>query len=413
MKKITTILLLIFGLSVITTASAQDEQLNAYLTTAAENNPGLKAKFSGYMAALEKVPQVGSLPDPTVAFAFFIMPVETRLGPQQFKISANQMFPWFGTLGVRSDAAESQAKAKYEEFEEAKSRLFYEVKSTYYNAYFNQRAIAITKDNLEILDFFRGLAQSRIEAGTGSSVDAYRLEMEWNDLQNQLALLQDNSTVWQSKFNALLNQQSNTSIQLPDTLMIKTLLLHSAIADSIRMNNHALLSYNFQIESFEEAQSAARKEGLPQISVGIDYTFIGKGEMQVENAGRDAFLFPKIGLSIPLYRNKYNAKVQEAMYMQEATSYQQNEEGNALNALLDEIWRDYSDAIRRKALYQKQTALAKNAIAILEVNYRTGHADFEQILAVEQKLLKYALELEKAQTDRATAEAFMDYLQGK
>jgi hypothetical protein len=77
--------------------SAQDE-LSSYLQTAAENNPGLKARFNEYMAALEIAPQVKSLPDPQLAFGYFIQPVETRVGPQQFKISASQMFPWFGTL---------------------------------------------------------------------------------------------------------------------------------------------------------------------------------------------------------------------------------------------------------------------------------------------------------------------------
>ena len=45
------------------TITAQ-EKLNEYLTIAANNNPGLKMAFNQYMAALEKAPQVSSLPDP-------------------------------------------------------------------------------------------------------------------------------------------------------------------------------------------------------------------------------------------------------------------------------------------------------------------------------------------------------------
>ncbi|MCK4992346.1 MAG: transporter, partial [Bacteroidales bacterium] len=105
--------------------SAQ-EQLEHYLVIAAENNPGLRAKFSEYMAALEVAPQVKALPDPQVAFAYFISPVETRVGPQQFKFSASQMFPWFGTLQAKEDVANQSAKAKYEVFLESKSRLFNE-----------------------------------------------------------------------------------------------------------------------------------------------------------------------------------------------------------------------------------------------------------------------------------------------
>ncbi|NQV01140.1 MAG: TolC family protein, partial [Bacteroidia bacterium] len=72
------IFLLVPGMSV----RAQDI-LESYLQEAAKHNPELKSRFNEYMAALEKVPQVGTLPDPTIAFGYFIMPVETRIGPQR------------------------------------------------------------------------------------------------------------------------------------------------------------------------------------------------------------------------------------------------------------------------------------------------------------------------------------------
>ena len=103
--KIATLLFLVLSTFLV---SAQ-EDLNNYLKTAAENNPGLKALFNEYMAALEVAPQVKALPDPQVAFGYFIQPVETRVGPQQFKISASQMFPWFGTLKAKENAADRKS----------------------------------------------------------------------------------------------------------------------------------------------------------------------------------------------------------------------------------------------------------------------------------------------------------------
>ncbi|MCK5461759.1 MAG: TolC family protein, partial [Bacteroidales bacterium] len=120
-------------------AGAQD-MLDSYLIIAAENNPGLKSRFNEYLAALEVAPQVKALPDPQLAFGYFIQPVETRVGPQEFRISASQMFPWFGTLKSKEDVAIQTAKAKYEAFEETKSKLFNEVRGTYYNIYFNRKA---------------------------------------------------------------------------------------------------------------------------------------------------------------------------------------------------------------------------------------------------------------------------------
>ena len=152
------------------------ENLNTYLDTAAENNPGLKSKFSEYMAAMEKVPQVGTLPDPTVAFAYFIEPAQTKVGPQEWKFNLAQSFPWFGLLKAKEDVATEFASAKFEEFENTKSNLFFEVKTAYYNYYFIEKAITITKENIEILEIFKRLSLVKIEAGTATVVDELRVE---------------------------------------------------------------------------------------------------------------------------------------------------------------------------------------------------------------------------------------------
>jgi outer membrane protein, heavy metal efflux system len=47
------------------------QTLDDYLLIAAENNPNLKAKYFQYQAALERVPQAGSLPDPQLSFGIF------------------------------------------------------------------------------------------------------------------------------------------------------------------------------------------------------------------------------------------------------------------------------------------------------------------------------------------------------
>src|SRR6056297_4252318 len=115
--------------------SAQDTTLNAFLKEAAENNPGVKAAYHEYYAALEKVPQVSALPDPKLSFGYFISPVETRLGPQQMKFSVSQMFPWFGTLKKKEEAYAEKAKVKYQQFLGVKNKVYKKVKLKWYELY--------------------------------------------------------------------------------------------------------------------------------------------------------------------------------------------------------------------------------------------------------------------------------------
>jgi outer membrane protein TolC len=411
MKKIAIIITLIL-LAISGKLSAQEE-LKRYLQTAAENNPGLKVKFNAYMAALEKIPQVGVLPDPTVVFGYFIQPIETRLGPQHAKISASQMFPWFGTLSARKKSAGALAKAKYELFEEAKSKLFYDVKATYYNLFFTKMAIRITKENIGILSSFRSLAAIRVESGSASAVDTYRVEMEINDLEIQLALLQDNLTTLRIKFNNLLNVDNDSNVQIVDKLSVETLLSKQAELDSIRVNNNALASFDYQLEGLEHRKTSAKKEGLPQFSVGLEYAITGETNPTADHAGQDAFVFPKVGVTIPLYRSKYKAKIREVAYLQKAKNFEKTDTRNILTVLFENVWKDYLDAGRRYSLYQTQTALAQKSLSILESEYTTSNMNFEEILRMERKLLKYSLELRKATVDKEAAVAFIHYLQGK
>jgi outer membrane protein TolC len=388
------------------------EELNKYLTIAAENNPGLKAAFNNYLSALEKAPQAGALPDPQLAFGYFIQPVETRNGPQEFKLSATQMFPWFGTLKAKENSSIQQAQAQYELFEEKRSKLFNEVKANWYNLYFTNKAVAITLENIDILSTFKKLASVKVEAGKVSAVDQYRIEMEINDLENQLANLRDKQYVQEVAFNKLLNVKEPIRLAWPDSLWTTDFYLNKTAAlDSIKAKNHQLLSIDMQKEALAFKKQAAKKAGAPSFSLGIDYVAIGKGANNL--SGKDAIAFPKVGLTIPLYRNKYQSMVQEVVYLEMAKDYERVDKANVLEVVFENTWKDYSDAHRRIDLFDAQLSLARKAMKLLETEYAYANKNFEEILRMERRLLQYQLELEKAKTDKQAAIAFIGYLMGK
>ena len=352
------------------------------------------------------------MPDPQLAFGYFISPVETRVGPQQIRFSATQMFPWFGTLEARENVAIQSAKAKYEVFLDSKSKLFHEVRSSYYNLYFNRRAIEITRENLVILGSFRELANVKVEAGKVSAVDGYRIEMEIADLENQLALLLDMQHLLEVMFMNLLNAENEPDIRLPEVLWNSDIeLTKEQVQDSIRTRNHQLLSLSLQNQALEYRKELAEKAGKPDFSIGIDYIMVGRGENNL--AGTDAILFPKIGLTIPLYRNKYKAMVSEVMYLKEAKAAEEAEQLNFLETILERNWKDYLDADRRISLYLSQRDLASKAVKLLETEYASGNKNFEEILRMERKLLVYGLELERARSDKQASISFINYIMAK
>ena len=405
-------LMLLLG-STISFGQANQDDLNAYLNVAAKNNPGLKASFNNYLAAMEKVPQVGSLPDPKIAFTYFAQSVETRVGPQKWKASLSQSFPWFGLLKTKKDVATNMAKAKYEIFENAKSNLFFEVKTVYYNYYYLQRAIAITKENIDILDIFKNLSLVKIEAGKATIADELRVELELNDLQNQLALLYDTQEVFKNNFNNLLNRNVADDIIIPVDLWQNNLPIEAdKLVDSIYNNNHLLKSIDQKIEAFNNQEVLTKKVGLPKFTVGLGFINVAENPLSTaKDNGKNAF-FPSIGLSIPIYRNKYKAMLKETVLLREGAESEKKEKENKLNTLNKRVLKDYKDSDRRIALNAKQARIAKKVLDVLLTSYSTDAKDFEEVLRMERKLLIYQLAYQKALTDKNAATAFINYLLG-
>jgi cobalt-zinc-cadmium efflux system outer membrane protein len=403
-------ILLIFALLPGYQFAGAQEILDDYLVMAADNNPQLKARFNEYLAALEQVPQVGALPDPELAFGYFILPVQTRTGPQQYRISATQMFPWFGTLRARENVATQTAKAKFELFEEARAKLYDEVRGTYYNLYLNDKAFSILQENIQILKRFQSLAIIKVETGKVSPVDEYRIEMEMGDMENQLAGLRDQQQYLLVAFNNLVNSEID-HVSLPDTLWnTGPELSRQEMLDSLRNGNHQLLGLELQREALVYKQEAAKKSGNPDFSVGLDYIAVGKGDNNM--SGEDAFMFPRIGISIPLYRNKYRSMIQEAAYQETAKALEKQDKMNMLETLFEKTWNELKDADRRMKLFVDQQDLAARSIRLLEVEYTTADLNFEEVLRMERKQLHYSLELEKARADKQAAVSFLHYLMG-
>ena len=387
------------------------QSLQTYLQTAAKNNPGLKAKYYEYQAALQQLPQAGSLPDPQLNFGIAALPIITKNGPQQAKISLSQKMPWFGTLRSKQNVFDNRAKAQYESFQEAKAKLFYEIKSLYFDLYYLKKSLDITQKNLEILENWKQLIMTKIQNGKASATDGLRIDMQIEEVNNTLASLQDKLEVSSIKFNHLLNVETDTKVQIANVLPKKVLLQSkSEMYERIQQENHRLKRLDWLKKSQVNQEKLNKKLGKPNLLLGVDYGFISKTN-NLPDAGKDALLF-KVGVSIPLFRKKYKAMVQESQYQQKAFEEKRNDHILVLKSWALEVYSKYEDAIRREKLYKNQAVLARRAKTLLENEYAYNGKDFEEILRMEKKRLQYELKREKAITDKQKSIALLQYLTG-
>ncbi len=400
--------IIIITLLILQISPAQNK-LPDYLETAAQNNPELKTAFNRYRAALEKVPQVRSLPDPQLMFGYFIKPVETKTGPQEFKISLTQMFPWFGTLKIAGESQTLKAKAIYETFEQTKTKLYNKVRQTYYNLYFIEKQIGLTKENLTLLLRFRDLAQNKIAAGTAGVTDELRARMAVNQAQTDLDALQDKKQVLLNTFRNLLNVDANFKVELPVNLDKKLLPNLTALKTQL-VDNHLIKRKNYLIETYKAKQELAHKAGLPKLSVGLDYINIGQG--MNTNGFNDAIMV-RAGIAIPIFRKKYKAMVTENRLLTEAGESEKEAILDELDNKLTGAYARYEDALRRIGLYARQKQLAQRSTDILQRAYISDSKNFEEILRMERRYIKYAVQYEKALSDLHKNIAEIEFLIGK
>lgn len=388
------------------------QTLEESLKIASENNPLLKAKYAEFEAALQKVAQVNSLPDPTFSFGYFISPVETRVGPQQAKLGLTQMFPWFGTLKTAGNVQALQAEAKYQEFQNAKNELYMQVKSAWYPIYEVNQKIRLQEENRVILSSYKQLATTGFKNDKGSMVDVIRVDIMIENTDTEIKLLQDQLQPFNVQFNKLLNRPDSLVIQVEQDLTLIEIPLNYR-KDSLLANHPLLQSLDLKMKSAQEAEELSKKQGLPKLGVGLDYVFVGdRTDMVVPDNGKNVIM-PMISMSIPIYRRKYNAATKEAQFKQEAiVNYKTNTE-NTLVSNYEMAWFELEKARQLVELYKAQTLKTNQAISLLETAYSNSGKDFEEILRMQQELLKYQIATATATKAFYVALAKLDYLTSK
>ena len=390
-------------------------QVDPYLKLAAENNPGLKSKFNEYLAAMQRVPQVRSLPDPQVTFGLFIQPIETRVGSQRASLAVSQSFPWFGTLKAKGNTELLAAEAILKTFEDEKLRLFKEVRQSFDQLYLIDRSDQITRENLDLLNSFKELARINFESGKTGFVDVLRIEMEEQEMKSKLAYWKDTKKAELKRFENLLNTKLSMPISLPNSLTVLSLTSDRQVYyDSLVANNLRIRSVKHKIESKDSMLKVAKMERRPSFSVSASYINIGeRNDVDISNNGNDAFLFPQIGLQIPINRNKYDAREKQFEFEKESLQMQLDQEVNKMTSDLEIFIRDHLDARRKLDLYEHLIELADRSLSLLQTEFTTGSADFEEVLRMEKRLSGYQLELEKAREECNRAIYNINYFIGK
>lgn len=382
----------------------------AYLNMAVENNPGLKAAYLEFEAALQRIPQAKSLPDPSLMAGYMVWPSETMPGMEKARISLSQMFPWFGTLKAKGDEAALRAEALYHAYIDRRNNVFFQLAEAWYPLYEINRFRNIEQENITLLNSYKQIAMRNFENGTGPMVDVLRADLMLTDANTRLSILDDREESLASSFNSLLNRDSRDSITIPDTLAL--LKIPESGTDTILINNPRIKELEFRYDAAESSTEAARKQGYPAVGIGIEYMFMGNQAEQTSHGMKKGAVMPMVTVSLPVNRKKYKAAVQEATLIQESIAYQKE---NTLNILTADYSRTLSELKQQQKMitrYNRQIQVIRQSLNLLFQSYSNSGNEFEEVLRMQQQLLQYEKEKASAETALFLAQAQINYLTG-
>ena len=357
---ITGLLLLLFTQSLRSTEHPNDindlQTLPDYLRYASLNNAELKASFEEWKAALEQIPQVKALDDPKFTYGYFIEEVETRVGPQKHKFDIMQVFPWFGKIEARTDAASAKAKAAGKRYETTKLKLFWQVKNTFAEYVYLAEAIKIAKENLELLKHFEEVARTKYITATATHPDIIRAQIELARFDDVLKSLEQLREPRVARLNAVLNRPTTTELDWPIKQTFQQVNIDKTqLIQMLKNQNPELAGLDWEIQAAKDNVELTKKKFYPDIGVGVNWiqtgSAIGSG---VRDSGKDPVLLT-FSMNLPLWQNNYKAAERQAKT--EVLKFRQQKmdiENNLLARAIQTLY-DFEDSTRKMHLYGRVT----------------------------------------------------------
>ncbi|HSF15049.1 MAG TPA: TolC family protein [Vicinamibacteria bacterium] len=377
---------------------APEDSLRDYVMEALEKNPAVRETFVRYRSALERVPQVSTLPDPMFTFGQAIRRVETRVGPQLNTFVFSQAFPWFGKLDLRGQVATQEALSMYQMFLASQREAIAQVKRAYYELTYVDRALVITREEQSLLEHYEALAQTRYATGQGLQQAVIKIQAEITRVLNRLDILGQQRESLVARLNTLMDRPPTDA--LPPTLPLSapevTLDLES-LYELGDQNRQELKAVEERIERSERAIELAKKSSWPDFFIGVGVVNVGLRTdpaglmLPPPDNGKNA-VSVSAGINIPIWRDKYDAAVQEAgeTLLAERSGYA---------SVRNEMEFSIRDLVVRIETAREQIRLfegvlipqAEETLRATEAAYETGQLGVLDLLDGERVLLNVRL----------------------
>jgi cobalt-zinc-cadmium efflux system outer membrane protein len=388
--------------------SLTNTELRSLVSDTLARNPGVARDLALARAAGSRAPQVRTLPDPVAGLTAWLKSPETRTGPQLLTLSWTQALPWLSKLDLKEQAAIFEASAMDFKVEATRLELVTTVRRHYYELAFLARYKEITLDFVDHLRQHEEISQSRYATGMGASQDVVKIQAEITVAENLLLDIDQRRVKLEAEINQLRDRPSSTLI-LPAILHeeVGTDLEFGWLLETAEQSRPEVAAVDARIAASEMRVDLAGKEYRPNFTVGLTYTFVDSREdiagiVSPPEGNGDDILGIQGGMSIPIWRKKLKAGVEEASELELSAR-------EARRDLLAGIEAAVGDLMQRIPLTWQQLRLledililqAQESVKSAQSGYVAGTLNALDLLDAEHVLFKAEIAVARARADYA------------
>ncbi len=388
--------------------------LSEIISEALEQNPMIKAAYGEWQAALEKIPQAKSLPDPMVGYSHFVQSIETRIGPQRNKFSVSQKIPFFGKLSLKGKIAERGASVLEEQYNKIISDILLRVKLAYYSLYWFDNVVRISQEEKEVLKRLSRIAQKKYETGMANQQDVLKAQLEISKVDDKILNLVQGRKAVEAQLNTLLNRSPDYifgEVEEPETapFNIEKAILYQMAEEG----RPELRRAHRLIEKNEESLKLSKRNYYPDFKLMLDYIDIGGGTTTHPRDGGNAWM-GSIGINIPIWRKKLHAAKAEATLNLKASQERYTDIKNDTLSRVNELYHEVKTDEEQIELYRYSLLpQAEQAFKASEVGYLAGKVDFLNLLDSERMVLMIKTGYHKAIADFGKSRARLERVIGR
>ncbi len=392
-----------------------DARLESLIVDALERSPDVQQSFSHYQAALQRIPQATSLPDPMLDLTQHVRTPETRVGPQSTVVSLSQRFPWFGKLSDKGKVAAKEAAALAEFHEASRAEVVRQVKLAYYDLSYIDRAITITQEDELLLRHYEKLAQARYSQGVGLQQGIVKLQAEITRDLNRLRILRRQRVDAEATLNTLRAHPVESPVPLVELPQRpKVNINFNSLYATGKSTRPEVRAAFLEIERNEKRIHLAKRQYWPDFTIGASWGNVrSRNDLfgvlnPPENNGKDVYSLT-VEVNLPLFRSKYDAGVQEAAESFSASRQAYRSTVNTVERSIRSVGFHIQTIEEQIGLFEKALLhQAEQALRSAEAAYSTGTVGVIDLLDGERMLLEVRLGLARLNTDYMKALAEME-----